>query len=349
LVVGLMYYDQTHDDSVLPLVDTYVSFVHHAFNSQTRRFRNFMSYDRKWLEDVGSEDVHGRSIWGLGTAAMLAPNDAVLSLATRLFNDALEPLERLTFPRAWAFALIGINNYLNRFPGDTQSRRFRKLLADRLMALFRENASPDWPWCENLVTYDNARLPQALMLTGRALQDEQMVQQGITSLDWLVSVQTVEGGRISIIGNNGWLDRSGKRARFDQQPLDAMALVEACAEAYRITSEELWFDRTREILAWFTGNNDTHSSLYDYQTGGCRDGLHSDGPNLNQGAESTLAWLVSLMTVMDLNRTRSINGKPTSKPAPDSGQQQTADEAETGTELDKEVETPHLEGSRQPV
>jgi glycosyltransferase involved in cell wall biosynthesis len=310
LLAGLMYYDLTQDDSILPLIDIYLSFVHHAFNPTLKRFRNFMSFDRKWLEEVGSEDGHGRAIWGLGTAAMLAPNDAIVGLATRLFQDALEPVERFESPRTIAFVLIGINNYLARFPGDTHSRRIRKTLADKLMALFHQHRAPDWPWCESLVTYDNAKLPHALMLAGQWIPDEAMIRQGFESLEWLVNIQTVEGGRISLIGNNGWLERSGKRARFDQQPVEAMALVEACAAAYRISSEEKWFDRARNILAWFTGNNDTHSSLYDYQTGGCRDGLHSDGPNLNQGAESSLAWLIALMTLMDLNRARSVDGKP---------------------------------------
>ncbi len=306
LLAALMYHDLTHDDSVLPLVDTYLAFVHHAFNLETRRFRNFMSYDRHWLEEIGSEDGHGRAIWGLGTAAMLGPTDAILSLVTRLYHDALESLESLTSPRAWAFALIGIHHYLCRYSGDTPSRRIRKTLSERLLVRFQNNATPDWPWLENTVTYDNAKLTDALLLTGQATGDEEMIQQGIRSLRWLLKLQTDAGGRHHLIGNNGWLDRMGNQAQFDQQPVDAMALVESCASAYRITGEEYWFDQARSVLAWFTGNNESHSTLYDYQTGGCRDGLHSDGPNLNQGAESTLAWLVSLMTVMDLNRSRSI-------------------------------------------
>jgi glycosyltransferase involved in cell wall biosynthesis len=308
LLAGLMYYDQTHDDSVLPLIDVYLSFLHHAFNPSQRRFRNFMSYDRKWLEEIGSEDGHGRAIWGLGTAAMLAPNDSIMALATRLFQDALAPVEHFESPRTIAFVLIGINNYLARFSGDTQSRRIRKMLADKLFDMFKRHRASDWPWCEDLVTYDNAKLPHALMLAGQWIPDPQMVRQGFESLEWLVKLQTLDDGRISLIGNNGWFQRNGKRARFDQQPIEAMALVEACAAAYRISSEEKWFDHARNILAWFTGNNDTRSSLYDYQTGGCRDGLQSDGPNLNQGAESTLAWLIALMTVMDLNRARSVDG-----------------------------------------
>lgn len=308
LLAGLMHNDLTHDDSVLPLIDTYLSYIHHAFNPKSRRFRNFMSYDRKWLDEEGSEDSHGRAIWGLGTAAMLAPTDAILALSTRLFHDALEPLERFTSPRAWAFALVGLHHYLTRFPGDSHSRRARNSLAERLVDMFRIHATGEWPWIEDVVTYDNAKLPHALLLSGHDTDNQEMVRHGLASLEWLVRLQTVTGNTISLIGNNGWLERSGRRARFDQQPVEAMALVEACASAYRITGEERWFDHARNILAWFTGNNETRSSLYDYQTGGCCDGLHSDGPNLNQGAESTLAWLVALMTVMDLNRVRSMDG-----------------------------------------
>jgi hypothetical protein len=134
-----------------------------------------------------------------------------------------------------------------------------------------------------------------------------MLAQGLLSLEWLVKLQVLDSGRVSLIGNQGWLDRQGKRARFDQQPVEAMALAEACAQAYRVTGDEVWFDRARTFLDWFTGNNDTGASLYDYQTGGCRDGLSADGPNLNQGAESTLAWLIALLTVMDLHRSHTVD------------------------------------------
>lgn len=306
LLAALMYYDLTQDDSVLPLIDTYLAFVHYAINPKTRRFRNFMDYQRQWMEEAGSEDSHGRSVWALGVAAMLAPNDAILSLATKLFHEALEPMEQLTSPRTWAFSLIGIDKFLSRFPGDTPCRRLRQTLAQKLNSQFCGNGADNWPWCENTVTYANGKLPHALIVSGQGLNDQKMVQQGLKSLEWLVKLQTVDGGRISLIGNRGWLDRSGKRARFDQQPIEAMAMVQACAAAHKVTREEIWFDRARAFLAWFTGNNEIHVSIYDYHTGGSKDGLRSDGVNLNQGAESTLAWLISLMTVMDLNRSRSL-------------------------------------------
>lgn len=307
LVAALMLYDLTKDDEALSLADKYLSFIHHAFNPQQNRFRNFMSYDRRWLEEIGSEDVHGRTVWALGSAAMLAPNDAVLSMSMRMLHESIPALESLHAPRAWAFSLIGLHAYLTRFPGDTPARRIRLSLAERLMSLFQKNASSNWPWCEDVLTYDNAKLPHALILAGKETENQAMLEQGLRSLEWLVKLQILENGRVSLIGNRGWLDRSGKRARFDQQPVEAMALVEACAQAYRVTSDEIWFDRARAFLDWFTGNNDTGASLYDHQTGGCRDGLSADGPNLNEGAESTLAWLVALLTVMDLHRARSMD------------------------------------------
>jgi hypothetical protein len=321
LIAALMYRDLTHDDSILPLLDVYLAFVHHAFNGKTRRFRNFMSYDRRWLEEVGSEDCHGRVVWSLGMAALLAPNDAVVSLATRQLHEAMEALESFVSPRSWAYSLVGIHYYLSRFAGDTAARRMRQSLADKLFALFRANVAPEWPWCEDVVTYDNAKLPHALLLAGSGLGDAKMVEQGTESLEWLIRLQSNRDGRISLIGSNGWYERSGKRARFDQQPIDAAALVEACAEAYRITGDPRWFARARACFGWFGGNNEINSTLYDYQTGGCRDGLHADGPNLNEGAESSLAWLTALMTVMDLNRARSLReaadlNEATKKPEP---------------------------------
>jgi glycosyltransferase involved in cell wall biosynthesis len=171
LVCALRYYELTREDSVLALADKYLSFTHHSFNSDAKRFRNFMSYDRRWLEDVGSEDVHGRTVWALGSAVMLAPNDAILSLSIRMLHEAFERLESFTSPRSWAFALVGLQAYLTRFSGDTRARRIRQILADRLMEQFRSNSSADWPWCEDSLTYDNAKLPHALILTAKESDD----------------------------------------------------------------------------------------------------------------------------------------------------------------------------------
>lgn len=302
LRVAIMHYDLYQDESVQPLASTYLSFLHFALNMESRRFRNFMSYDRRWLEDVGSEDVHGRAISALGCAAAFAQNESIRNFSVQLLHESLEPVEQMQSPRALAITVIGLHAYLTTYPGDRTVRRLRDELAARILRQFGEVQSGDWPWLEDVVAYDNAKLPHALILSGQWVPNHEMIDQGLRSLEWLVAKQTAKGGRITLIGNNGWMTRDGHRARFDQQPIEAMAMVEACAEAYRCTREQIWLDRTRAFFGWFLGNNDTQSVLYDFSTGGCRDGLQADGPNLNQGAESTLAWLIALLTLHDLNR-----------------------------------------------
>ncbi|NQU41881.1 glycosyltransferase [bacterium] len=300
LIAVLRYYSLLKDDSVLPLVTTYLAFVQGAFNRGTKRFRNFMSYDRNWHEEMGSEDSHCRTLWALGETVALAPNDGVLGYATRLFNDALPTVGTFTSPRAWAFTLVGIHAYLQRFGGDSQVRRVRDLLSQKLYALFEKMATGDWPWCEDLVTYDNAKLSHALILCGQWVPDEDMLEKGVRSLEWLLDIQTNRDGNVRLIGCNGWHRQGDEPALFDQQPLEIMSLVDACAEAYRYTGEQRWGDEIRRLLGWFLGKNDLNVCLYDYKTGGCRDGLNPQGANQNEGAESTLSWLISLITVHDL-------------------------------------------------
>ena len=300
VVAALMYHNLRKDPFVLPLARTYLSFIHAAFNPTAKRFRNFMGYDRAWLEKVGSEDAHGRVLWALGLAVALAHDDGVLAFATRLFNEALAPVKEFESPRAWAFTVVGIHAYLRRFSGDVSTRRVRGVLAERLLNRFETNQGKDWPWCEDSLTYGNAKLPHALILAGQWLQNEKMLAQGLDSLEWLLEIQTTDKGTLNVIGNNGWLDRSGRRARFDQQPIEVMGLIEALVEAHRATGERKWAEEAFRCLGWFLGKNDTGAMLYDPETGGCRDGLQPDGPNNNEGAESTLAWLISLIAIHEL-------------------------------------------------
>ena len=301
LVATMMYYDLTQDASVLPLVSTYLSFLNSAWDKESGRFRNFMTYERQWVKNDCDDDVQGRSLWALGLCAAMAPTESLLAFSTRLFNVGLVTIsENLTSPRAWALVLVGIHAYLRRFSGDVHARQARKVLADKLYALFQACASSEWPWCENVITYSNAKLPHALILSGQWIPDGPMLDQGLASLKWLLELQIDENDCVSLIGNQGWCTRDGNRARFDQQPVEAVALIEACAEAYRCTSDEYWVGQAVRCLGWFLGDNDTQSVLYDANTGGCRDGLLPHGPNQNQGAESTLSWLVSLITVHNL-------------------------------------------------
>ncbi len=306
LMALLMHYDLYRDESVIPLVRTYLSFLHHAYNGEAGQFRNFMGYDRRWMEEVGSEDCQGRAIWALGIATALAPHEGLLNYSARLFQTTLTAAEHLESPRAWAFVLIGIHAYLRRFDGDTRVRRLRSDLAHRIFDQFKQNAAPDWPWPEDVLSYANAKLPHAMILSGQWLPDRDMVDAGLRALEWLLALQLRDDGTVSLIGNQGWMTRSGERAAFDQQPVDAMALVEACAEAYRCTQDPVWRSRAHQCLRWFLGNNDRQSIIYDHQTGGCRDGLGPMGASLNEGAESTLAWIIALLTVNDLSRSAMV-------------------------------------------
>ncbi len=306
LISALMHVNQTGDKSLMLSAERYLSFLHHALNEDTGRFRNFMSYSRDWLEEKGSEDSHGRAIWGLGVAVRYAAHDSMRAIASRLLAEALPAAAHFTAPRSWAFTLIGLHHYLQYYSGDTRARRMLEQLGERLLASFLANASEAWPWLEDLVTYDNAKLSHALLVAGQAMDRPDMIEQALKSLDWLVKLQLDDEGTISLIGNMGWLSRDGTRARFDQQPVEAMAMVEACVEAYRVTGDAHWFDHAKAFLGWFTGSNELGVCLIDSETGGCADGLHIAGPSLNQGAESTLAWLIAALAVAAVEEEMSV-------------------------------------------
>jgi glycosyltransferase involved in cell wall biosynthesis len=275
------------------LASRYLAFVWYAFNLETKRFRNFMDYHRQWLEERGSDDSHGRTLWALGTLLGRSNMPALQSMAGRLFEQALPAIVDTTSPRAWAFALIGIHEYLRRFDGDRRASQVREQLAGRLLALYQRHSSDDWRWYEESLTYCNAALPHALLMCGQWIPNHAMTDAGLESLGWLCDLQRADsnGGHFVPIGSNGFYHRGGERARFDQQPVEAQAIVSACLEAQRITGDKLWQKEARRAFDWFLGRNDLNLPIYDPTTGGCRDGLHPDRPNENQGAESSLAFL----------------------------------------------------------
>jgi len=312
LIAVLMAQDLVSDSNdLIDLACRYLSFLHHALNESNGRFRNYMGYDRTWLEE-GTEDCHGRAIWGLGMAVALSKSETLTGTALNIFERALPVTVHFQSPRACAFSLVGIHAYLRRFSGDSETRRFRVRLANKLFELYQSNATDDWPWIENTVNYANARIPQAMLLSGRWLHREDMIEAGLRSLEWLVRIQTDPKGHFVPIGNRGWFSRNGERARFDQQPLEAQGMIDACIEAYKITKDKKWIDRAQNSFDWFLGRNDLNVPLYDYGTGGCCDGLTADGPNQNQGAESTLAWLLSLLSLLSLMASKAVIGNDAS-------------------------------------
>jgi glycosyltransferase involved in cell wall biosynthesis len=275
----------------LELAPRFLAFVWYAFNVETKRFRNFMDYQRHWLEDGGSDDCHGRALCALGTVLGRSNTPALHSMAGWLFEKALPPMLETTSPRAWAFALIGIHEYLKRFAGDRVASQVRDELAERLLALYRDHRTDEWRWYEDVLTYCNAALPHAMLMSGQSIADDAMTQAGLESLGWLADLQRSAKGHFIPIGSNGFYRQGGERARFDQQPVEAQAMVSACLEAARITRDKRWRNEARRAFEWFLGRNDLNLPIYDPKTGGCRDGLHPDRANENQGAESTLAYL----------------------------------------------------------
>jgi glycosyltransferase involved in cell wall biosynthesis len=281
-------------ESMRTLATTSAAFLNHAFDFKTKRFHNHLSFDRRWVDDQGSEDCQGRALWALGIGVGRSPFRSFQMMAGQLFALALASLTSFTSPRAWAFGLIGIHEYLRRLNGDSLVTQIRETLTCRLMKLFDAVAKPDWQWFEEELSYDNAKLAHALILSGQATAQQSVLERGLKALRWLTELQMSEQGHFRPIGSNGFYRRGGVRATFDQQPIEAQATVSACLEAYRATSEIWWYERAQIAFDWFVGANDLGLEVYSPETGGCRDGLHVDRVNSNQGAESTLAFLLSL-------------------------------------------------------
>jgi hypothetical protein len=296
------------------LLTTYLSFLEDAFDARKRRFRNFMSYERQWLEEVPSEDAHGRALWGLGIAAATLSEPGQSALSARLFKGGLATVLGFDGLRAQAFTLLGLDAYLRRFGGDSEARRIREQLAEQLLDAFAPTTD-DWPWPEELVTYASGKLPHALLVAGHTLGRPEMVARGLAVLDFLMGQQRATEGHFSPIGQDGWLRRGGRRARFDQQPIEAHAMIEAWLAAWEVTGEERCYHEARLCFDWFLGRNDLQVPLFDSATGGCSDALTSVGRNQNEGAESTVAWLLSVIAMQEARVRHTMETPASERPA----------------------------------
>jgi glycosyltransferase involved in cell wall biosynthesis len=280
----------------LDVASRYLAFLWLAFDPASKRFRNNLSYGRQWQELEDSEDCHGRALWGLGTVLGKSNDAGLRGAAGRLFELAIPAASSFRSPRAYAFALLGLEEYLDAFPGDRAAIGVADVLSDRLFDLYRAHRSVDWKWFENVLSYSNARLPQALMRAGNRRENAEMVSGGLEALEWLTTVQRCEiRGHFLPIGSQGFYSKNTEKARFDQQPVEACAMVSASLQAYRATGEGIWRKEAWKAFNWFLGDNDLQIALYDVASGGCRDGLHPDRANENQGAESTLSFLMALL------------------------------------------------------
>lgn len=288
----------------------FAAFVQHAWNPDTGQFRNFMGFNRAWLEDRGSEDSHGRTLWALGEAARGDASPSRRRWAAALFAQALSIAESFRSPRAWAFMLLGLDAYCAVVPDDLHAREVRHLLANRLMACLASVASPDWVWFEEGLAYDNARLPQALMLTGMATQTPEYIDAGLRSLRWLMTQQTTRAGHFRPVGTSGFGEQRQRPRAFDQQPVEATATIAACLAAWRADGNAEWKGMATRAFAWFLGSNDLSVALVDPRTGSCRDGLHPDRANENRGGESVVCYLLGLAEMRQLARINTSLTKP---------------------------------------
>ena len=273
---------------------TYAAFLNYAFDIPSARFRNFLSFDRHWLEDAGSDDSVGRAAWAMGACIGRTKRRAFHSWAAQMFEPAVNAVAQTSSPRSWAFALIGIHEYLRRMSGDRLMNQHRESLTTRLVELYERAATDEWPWFEPIVSYDNAKIPHALILSGRWTNNPQALEIGLKALRWLSDVQRAPAGHFRPIGSDGFYSQGHPPAQFDQQPLEAHSMVSAAIEAYRATGDPHWTDQARLAFEWFTGRNDLGVPVCEASSGACCDGLHADRVNQNQGAESTLAYLLAL-------------------------------------------------------
>jgi hypothetical protein len=289
LIVSIMLEEKSGDavGSEYPkLSRRYLAFLWLAFHIDTGRFRNFLGYDRS----------HGRAVWSLGMVLGHSRDAGLRGAAGRLFEAAVPATLTFTSPRAWAFSILGMQAYLDWFPGDRAIQNVRNILANRLLDIYERSYSDTWRWFEKSLSYSNARLSQALILAGWRSDNQRMIEAGMDSLKWLVAEQHRDDKDIFVpIGSNGFYVEGNEKARFDQQPVEACATVSACLEVYKLTEDSYWYDEAECVFSWFLGKNDLHVPLYDAITGGCKDGLHPDRINENQGAESTLSFLMALL------------------------------------------------------
>jgi glycosyltransferase involved in cell wall biosynthesis len=302
----------TPGEQPLPDVLTarFAAFVQHAWNPDVKRFRNFMGFNRTWLEDFGSEDSHGRTLWALGEAARSDASPPRRRWAANLFAQALPTAETFRSPRAWGFTLLGLDAYCAVVANDSYARDLRRVLADRLIGLLACVEAPDWVWFEAGLAYDNARLPQALMLTGMATRTPAYVEAGLKSLRWLMTQQTAPAGHFRPVGTAGFGEQRQRPRAFDQQPVEATATIAACLTAWRADGDAEWKAIATRVFAWFLGSNDLSVALADPETGSCCDGLHPDRANENLGGESVLSYLLGLAEIRQLARSSTGLARP---------------------------------------
>ncbi|MBS1494865.1 MAG: glycosyltransferase family 4 protein [Bacteroidetes bacterium] len=303
LLITVMHKLIFNDDKVSKLINIYLRFVYYSFNKEKGLFRNFMSYERKWLEEAGSEDSNGRVIFSLGYIIKNMDSNSIVGLSKSLFDESIQNMKDFKSPRTIAYMILGSVFYLSKFSGALDIKKIFNNKCEELYNCYLKYKDEDWNWYEDSLSYSNARLPHALLMAGQFKNNKKYITAGLESLEWLYE-QLLDDSRkfISLIGNDGWLVKGQPKARFDQQPVEIPPLMDACYQAYLITKNPEWISRVNMAFSWFLGNNERQEPICDFATGGCYDGLTSTMFNQNQGAESTLSWLLALLRMTKINQ-----------------------------------------------
>ncbi|MHC4539637.1 MAG: glycosyltransferase family 4 protein [Planctomycetota bacterium] len=309
VIAATRYYAQYSEPQALELLDTYLSFVIHSQN-EDGTIRNFMDFDRTWCKNEPANDAFGRVLWAFGTVMASPPNPAYLSIVKDCFDMSVGRVMR-QLPRGMAYSILGMSDYLKHFPGASEIKRQLELAADGLVTQYEESSYPDWQWFEESLTYDNGVLPHALFVAASTLGNKKYREIAEKTCGFLLA-NTFNGEHFSFVGCKGWHERGGPRATFDQQPIEAASTVLMLRAAYDVTQNDRFLTLQRKAFDWFLGQNDLRIPVYDFRTKGCNDGLTPDGVNTNQGAESTLSFLLGLLAVVEsyafIDKTRAGNG-----------------------------------------
>jgi hypothetical protein len=299
LILAMKHFNLTGSWESEDLANCYLRFLNYA-QLPDGRFHNFMAFERHWQDDVGSEDSNGRVVWALGYTTLTGVEEDLRMTARTMLLRSFQAIRKLSFMRARAFAIIGLYYYLRTEPSDVEARELVSRHADALLESYERAAGPEWEWFEDCLTYSNGRIPHALMLAYLVTSKPRCLEVARESLDFLLRVAHLDGlDAIGLVGQDGWYPRGGKCARFDQQPVDANGLVDACLAAHQLFKEERYLHEAHQAFAWYHGRNALGIPLYCESTGGCFDGLIPDGVNRNQGAESTISYLLSYLALVE--------------------------------------------------
>lgn len=300
LLTALKAYDIRKEKQVLKLMPVYLSYIHYMQNDDGT-FRNFLSFNRNYLDEVGSEDCFGRTIWALGYLIKESPNDSYYQISKEIFLNSVNQFEKLVYLRGIANTIIGISYYLKSFPTDEVMLGKLYNLSMKLVNSYNSSREEGWEWFEDILTYDNGILPLSLFHTAEIIKDEKIIDTALKTAEFLEKI-TMKDGYLSPVGNQGWYKKGNPCAKFAQQSIDAMAMVLMFYRAYLVTKDRNYINKMFSCYMWFLGENELRIPLYDFETGGCNDGLEEYGVNRNQGAESTIAYLLSHLTVLDAFR-----------------------------------------------